>query len=86
MPSPKETWKEILKILDEKLQYALLDRARSVVDVKIEGEELHLYVAGSEAAEFFKAEINQQRLIILSRPLITLEKIRVKEVAAEPLP
>lgn len=80
-----EIWSGILKILDEKLQYGLLKQVDSVVDVKIDGDELSLCVSDDEAFDFFQAEVNQQRLIILARPVIFLETIKVIKVDAEPL-
>ena len=80
-----EVWKQILSILDEKLQYGLLEQAKSVVDIRLEGEELTLIVSGDEAERFFSAEVNQQRLIIQSRPKISLGKIRVERSHSSPI-
>jgi len=78
-------WKQILQILDEKLQLGVLQQSRAVVDYKFEAEHLTLFVATDEAFDFFNSEINQQRLIILSRPAIWMEKVSVERVEAEPL-
>ena len=80
-----EAWQQILSILDEKLQYGLLEQARSVVDVRLEGSELTLVVASEEAERFFSAEVNQQRLIIQSRPKISLSAVKVERANSSPL-
>ena len=72
-----DVWERILALLDEKLQYGLLEQAKAVTEVSLEGEELALTVSTREAFEFFSAHINQQRLIILSRQEISLEKVSV---------
>ena len=81
----KELWHAILGILDEKMQYGFLEQAKSVVDVRIDGGELSLFVTDDEALGFFRADVNQQRLVIVSRPIVTIEKIIVEKVYAEPL-
>ena len=81
----KEIWQQIVKILEEKLQFGFLEQEKSVVNVEFDGAELTLTVASDEAFDFFNAEINQQRLIIVSRPVISLDKVLVKKVDAEPL-
>lgn len=78
-------WANILAILEEQLQYGFLEQAKSVVDVHFAGSELMLTVASEEAAEFFSADINQQRLMIVSRPIVRIESIAVKTVEAEPI-
>ena len=83
--SAQRTWNQILEILDEKLQYGLLEQARAVVDVKITGGELTLFVGNSESKEFFQAEVNQHRLMIMSRSVFNIEKITVQMVEAETL-
>ena len=80
-----EIWTRVLAVLDEKLQYALLEQARSVVDVRMEGDELILYVANAEAERFFSAEVNQQRLIIQSRPAVSLSRISVVRTDSSPI-
>ena len=74
----KDVWERILALLDEKLQYGLLEQARSVTSVSLEGHELILTVSAGEAEEFFSAHINQQRIIILARPVLSLDKITVR--------
>ncbi len=81
----KETWQAILLLLDEKMQYGFLEQAKSVVDVRINGSEISLAVSNDEALRFFSAEVNQQRLIIVSRSVISFEKVTVHKVEAEPL-
>lgn len=76
-------WEKILEILDEKLQYGLLEQARSVADVRFEGGELALSVVTSEAEEFFNSHINQQRLIIMARAIVPIERVSVTR-APEP--
>ena len=78
-------WKELLSILEEKLQYSILEQAKSVVDVSLDGSDLTLMVATDEAHDFFNSQVNEQRLIILSRPVVQLEKITAEKVNAEPL-
>lgn len=64
-----EIWNKILEVLDEKLQYAFLNQARSVKDVRFEGSELVLVVSSPESVAFLNADLNQQRLMIISRSL-----------------
>lgn len=78
-------WGKILEALEDKLQYGLLEQARHVVLARVEGEELHLTVNTEEAAEFFRAHVNQQRLILLSRGIINIEKITAEVAQAQPL-
>lgn len=80
-----DIWKQILAILDEKLQYAMLEQAKNVVDVRLEGSELTLVVSGEEARQFFSAEVNQQRLTIVSRPVISLSKVTVATSDSSPI-
>ena len=80
-----EIWTRVLAVLDEKLQYGPLEQARNVVDVKTEGDELILFVATAEAERFFSAEVNQQRLIIQSRPAVSLSKISVVRTESSPI-
>ena len=72
-------WETILAVLEEKLQMGLLLQARLVESARLEGGELILKCSNPEAREFFNAHVNQQRLIILSRQVTNLEKIRVEE-------
>lgn len=74
----QEIWKQIIKQLEEKLQYAFLEQIKNVEDVNLEGDELILTISDADSIEFFKSEINSQRLILLSRPVISLENVVVK--------
>ncbi len=80
-----QIWKDLLGAFEEKLQYSILEQAKSVVDVGLEGSELVLMVATNEAFDFFNAQVNEQRIIIFSRPITHLEKITAVKVDAEPL-
>lgn len=80
-----KAWEKILLLLEDKLQMGLLEQTRAVVDVNLEGAELTLFVASDESFDYFSSEVNQQRLIIMSRPVISLEKIRVKRRDAHPI-
>ena len=80
-----ETWTSIKAILEEQLQYGFLEQAKAVVDVSFTGGEFVLTVTTEEAAEFFSADVNQQRLMIVSRPVTSIESIVVKKVEAEPI-
>jgi len=73
-------WNLILERLHEKLQYGVIEQTKFVTEARIEGSELILQVSTEEAKEYFNAEVNQQRLIILARPEITL--LRVTAVVA----
>ena len=68
-----EIWGKILEVLDEKLQYAFLNQARSVTDVRFDGAEFVLVVSSQETLTFFSAELNQQRLMIISRSLPSIQ-------------
>lgn len=81
-----EIWKQILQILDEKLQYGFLEQAKSVVDVRMEGDEFTLCVSSDEAVRFFQAEVNQQRLFIVSRPIASIQRFIVEKNESSPLP
>ena len=72
-------WESILAVLEEKLQMGLLLQARQVESARMEGDELVLRCSIPEVREFFNAHVNQQRLIILSRQVDNLEKIKVEE-------
>lgn len=78
-------WDQILQVLDEKLQYGFLEQASSVLDVRLEGEELHLTVSTPEALEFFNSELNEQRLILLVRSFLRLSRVRAKLSEGSPL-
>ena len=76
-------WRQIVEILDEKLQYGFLNQEKSVVDISINGNELTLYVCNDEAFDFFQSEINQQRLMIMSRGIRNFNSIIVAKVEAD---
>lgn len=76
--SAAELWDKLLRILEEKLQYGMVEQTRSVTSVNLEGAQLILTVNSNEALQFFQAETNQQRLIIMARPMIRLESIKVE--------
>ena len=80
-----EIWDKILHVLDEKLQYSFREQARSVILAEIEGSELYLTVTSAEARDFFNSSVNQHRLSLLVRPVITLEKVVATLVEGEPL-
>ena len=77
----QDLWEQLLKILDEKLQYGLLQQARAVSAVRLDGTELTLSVVTDEAFEFFSAHVNQQRLIIMARSVCAIEKIIVERLS-----
>lgn len=77
-----EVWKKILVVLDEKMQFAFLEQARSVVDVRLNGPELTLVLGSDESYRFFSSEVNQQRLIIVSRGIHPLQTFRIEKVEA----
>ena len=79
------TWNQILEVLDKKLQLALLEQARMVVDVELHGPELLLYVCNPEAQDFFNSDVNQQRMILQVRSVISLDKITAHLVEASPI-
>ncbi len=81
----RELWQRIVQSLEEKLQFGFLEQGRSVVAVRFNGGHLTLVVSDSDAADFFQADVNQQRLIIVSRPIVSIEKISVELVNASPL-
>lgn len=83
--SAARTWKQILECFEEKLQYSFVEHAKYVVDINFEGNELSLLVTSDEAVDFFTAEINQQRMIIFSRPIIHLDKVSARKVDADPI-
>lgn len=77
-----DVWARILNVLDEKLQFAFLEQARSVVDVRLNGAELTLIVGNDESYRFFSSELNQQRLIIVSRGIHPLQTFKIEKVEA----
>lgn len=80
-----EIWQRITSLLEDKLQYGIIEQAKSVVRISLIGNGLKLYVSSDEAAEFFSSDVNQQRLSILARPILNIETIEVERVDAEPL-
>jgi hypothetical protein len=68
-------WSDILELLSEKLQLGLLEQAKCVTEARIENHELWIKTDNEDAFKFFSSEVNQQRLIILARPVIAIEKI-----------
>ena len=76
--SPRDIWESILSEMDEKMQFGLLEQARNVIDIQIDGEELVLLVESDAAAAFFEIPGNQTRLLIMARPIVQLEKIVIK--------
>lgn len=81
----QKTWQQIIALFEDKLQYGFLKQAESVVDIKLAGSELVLFVTDSEALDYFRSPVNQLRLMILSRPVVSLESVVVHRVQAEPL-
>ncbi len=80
-----ETWDKIVELLHDKMQYGFLEQVKTVVQVQIEGSELQLTVTTPEARDFFNSSVNQHRLALLVRPVITLEKVSAAMVEANPL-
>jgi len=76
--SPRDIWSAVLAEIDEKMQFGLLEQARTVLDIQIDGTELVLFVASEECQQFFSQGGNQQRLLIMARPVIDLERVSVK--------
>jgi hypothetical protein len=71
-------WPKIVDQIEEKLQLGLLEQVRAVTEASFAGGELALVVASTEALEFFGAHVNQQRLIILARPVLTIDRVSVR--------
>ncbi|MCC6954081.1 MAG: hypothetical protein IT290_08185 [Deltaproteobacteria bacterium] len=82
--SAKDVWKQILEILDDKLQYGLLEQTQAVSEVRIEGDDLILAVSTSEAYEFFSGHVNQQRMLIMARPVCPLTRVLVERAPEKP--
>lgn len=80
-----DVWNRILEDLREKLQFGVLQQAKSVVEARVCGGVLTLVVTDAEAEEYFNAEINKQRLMIMSRPVAPLADIEVRRVSATPI-
>lgn len=75
---PRDIWNLILAEIDEKMQFGLLEQARAVLDIQIDGEELVLFSDSEECQQFFSQRGNQQRLLIMARPIVDLERVSVK--------
>ncbi|MBP9838575.1 MAG: hypothetical protein KBC84_07650 [Proteobacteria bacterium] len=80
-----EIWKKVLAVLDEKMQFGFLEMAKEVVDIKISGSEITLFVTNSEAEVYFNSEVNQQRIFIVSRPIHPLSKVCVIVTESSPI-
>jgi len=72
-------WEKVLDLLEDKLQMGLLQQARAVKSARVEGHDLVLTVSSAESKEFFSAHVNQQRLLILARPIASFERVVVTE-------
>ena len=72
-------WKEVTAILDEQLQYGFLQQAKAVVKVALKDGDFIITVNSDEALQFFKADVNKQRLMILSRSVFPIESIIVEK-------
>lgn len=84
--SAHQLWLQIREALEEKLQYGLLDQAKRIAEVALEGSELVLRTADEEAFQFFSAQVNQQRLVIASRGIFALSSVKVERyIDPEPL-
>lgn len=70
-------WPKVVEQIEEKLQLGLLEQIRAVTEVSLTGGELSLVVSTNEASEFFSAHVNQQRLIIMARPVVSIERVSV---------
>ena len=77
------TWDKIIALLEDKLQFGFLEQVRAVADVSFDGSEVTLFVSTDEAMEFFRADVNQQRLSIVSRPVVRIERVEVRRLEAE---
>ena len=84
-PDSDTLWEKVLEALEDKLQFGILEQARCVVRAQIQGNELKLTCSNPEAAEFFSAHINQQRLMLITRGIAHIDKISTQTVEAEPL-
>lgn len=79
--STSQIWIQILGILEEQLQKGFLEQAKSVVSATETNSTLRLEVNTDEALEFFSADVNQQRILILGRTFASIETIEVKKVS-----
>lgn len=80
-----EVWTRILVLMEEKMQFGFLEQAKAVLKIELEGAHAKLSVCTDEAEEFFTAETNQQRLMIVCRSVVSIESIEVIRIDAEPL-
>jgi hypothetical protein len=78
-------WQSIVSVLEDKMQFGFLEQVQYVVSVSLESDTLVLGVTTEEALDFFRADVNQQRLFIVSRPISTISNIKVELIEAEPL-
>ncbi len=78
-------WKSIVAVLEEKMQFGFLEQVQYVVSVSLEAHTLTLGVTTEDALDFFRADVNQQRLFIVSRPITTISNIEVELIQAEPI-
>jgi hypothetical protein len=78
-------WARILLLMEEKMQFGFLEQARFVLKVEFEGSHALLTVCSDEAREFFSSQVNQQRLMIVSRPVVSINQLSIVQVNAEPL-
>ena len=74
----EEIWKDVISVLEEKLQYGLLQQLKNISSLDIAGSQLKLIVTDPESFEFLTSETNQQRLIILCRPVLHVEEILIE--------
>lgn len=78
-------WARILLLMEEKMQFGFLEQARFVLKAEFENGHAILTVCSDDAREFFNSQVNQQRLIIVSRPVVSIERFTILQVEAEPL-
>ena len=81
--APEKLWEHILCNLQDQLQMVALEQAQRVSNVSFVGAELHLETADRDAVEFFSADVNARRIIILARPLLEIFAVKVKLVEEE---
>jgi len=74
----QKVWDKILAEFEDKLQFGFLEQAKAITSVQIEGEEITLVVNQQEAEDFFKSSVNENRLIVTSRPIVRLDKLIVR--------
>jgi len=53
----------------------VIEQTKFVTEARVEGSQLILEVNNEEARDYFNSEVNQQRMIILARPEITLLRV-----------